>query len=217
MDDTGSPAMRAAMVATQLRVSAVSDPLVLAAMGTVAREAFVPEGRRALAYNDRPVPLGRRRALNPPLATGLLLDALQVLAGERVLLIGAATGYAAALLAAMGAQVVALEEDAALLAHARAALADASAVTLVEGPLVAGWPAAGPYDALIVDGAIEQLPDAFAAQLADGGRIATGLVERGVTRLARGRKAGGVLGLAGFADIETVVLPGFAVRRGFTF
>lgn len=217
MNESGSQAMRAAMVATQLRVSAVTDARVLSAMGSVAREAFVPEARRALAYHDRPVPLAGGRALNPPLATALLLDALRVDAGEHVLLIGAATGYAAALLAAMGAQVTALDERADLLAHARAALADASAVVPVEGPLAAGWPDGAPYDALLVDGAVEQLPDGFAAQLAEGGRIVTGLVERGVTRLARGRKAGGVLGLADFADTDTVVLPGFARPRGFTF
>lgn len=209
--------MRAAMVASQLRVSAVEDARVIAAMNAVPREAFVPVERVALAYTDRPVPLAGGRALNPPLSTALLLDALELRAGQRVLVIGGATGYAGAVLAAMGAEATLVEEDDALVELARRALADVEGVTLVPGPLAGGASSGALYDALLIDGAVERVPDVLADQLAEGGRAAAGLVERGVTRLAVGRKTGGVLALTDFADAETVVLPGFALARGFVF
>lgn len=217
MSTTDFHAMRQAMVASQLRTSAVSDPRVIAAMAAVAREAFVPAERAALAYVDRAIPLGQARALNAPLATGLLLNALDLRHGESVLIVGAATGYAAALAAELGAEVTALEEDGALLAHARRVLADAARVTLVQGPLAAGWAGRAPYAAILVDGAIESVPAALAAQLAEGGRMAAALAERGVTRIAAGRKSGGALALTDFADAAAVPLPGFATPRGFVF
>jgi protein-L-isoaspartate(D-aspartate) O-methyltransferase len=209
--------MRHAMVASQLRTNAVNDARVVAAMGRVPREAFLPEDGRRFAYLDSARPLGGARWLNPPIATGRLLTQAQVGAGERVLLIGAATGYSAAILSELAASVVAVEEDAALLALAREALADRPTVTLVEGPLTAGAPEAGPYDLLFIDGAVERVPDALLAQLKPGGRIATGLVDQGVTRLATGSRSAGGFGLTDFADVECVVLPGFEQPRAFTF
>ncbi|KQN81870.1 protein-L-isoaspartate O-methyltransferase family protein [Sphingomonas sp. Leaf62] len=209
-------AMRHAMVVSQLRTSAVSDPRVVDAMGEVPREAFVPTSQAALAYRDAPLPLGGGRAINPPLITGRLLVAADIRPTDRVLLIGAAMGYAAAVLARLAASVVALEEDAGLVGSAREAIADAK-VTLVEGPLKAGWAEAAPYDVIIIDGAVEAVPDALADQLAPGGRLATGLVDRGVTRLALGRRSEGGFGLVDFADLECVELPGFARPKTFQF
>ncbi len=209
-------AMRHAMVVSQLRTSAVSDPRVVDAMGEVPREAFVPASQAALAYRDAPLPLGGGRAINPPLITGRLLVAADIRPTDRVLLIGAAMGYAAAVLARLAALVVALEEDAGLLGSAREAIADAK-VTLVEGPLKPGWAEAAPYDVIIIDGAVEAVPDALADQLAPGGRLATGLVDRGVTRLALGRRSEGGFGLVDFADLECVELPGFARPKTFQF
>lgn len=209
--------MRRAMVASQLRTSAVNDARVIAAMGRVPREAFLPADARRYAYRDGPVPLGRSRSLNAPIATGRLLNEAAVGAEERVLLIGAATGYTAAVLAELAGAVVAVEDSAGLAAQARVALAGYPTVTLVEAPLAAGAPDAGPYDLLVIDGAVEQVPDALVAQLRPGGRIATGLVERGVTRLATGSRSAGGFGLIDFADVECVVLPGFEKPRAFTF
>jgi protein-L-isoaspartate(D-aspartate) O-methyltransferase len=90
-------------------------------------------------------------------------------------------------------------------------------VTLVEGPLAAGHPAGAPYDLVLIDGAIEQLPDALLGQVADGGRIATGFMEQGVTRLAIGRVIGGAIGFITFADAAIAPLPGFSAPRGFSF
>jgi protein-L-isoaspartate(D-aspartate) O-methyltransferase len=210
-------AMRAAMVSSQLRTNNVSDPRIVAAMEAVARERFVPAERAALAYIDVPVPLADGRALNAPLVTARLIAESGIKPGEKVLLVGAATGYAAALLAELGASVTALEVDEALTATARTLLGKASGVRLVTGPLEAGWRKGAPYDVILIDGAIEALPEVFAAQLSAGGRLLTGLVDKGVTRLALGRKAGSGVRLVSFADLEAVPLPGFFAPPRFSF
>lgn len=213
--DPGS--MRAAMVSSQLRTTGVDDVRVVAAMATVSREDFVPAASRLLAYRDTAIPLGGARYLNTPLATGRLLTEAEILDQDHVLLVGAASGYTAAVLAHLGATVVAVETDCALLATARETLDGIAGIELVEAPLAQGHPAGAPYDVLLVDGAVEELPDALLAQLRPDGRIATGLVDRGVTRLASGRRTAGGSGLFAFADAECVVLPGFARPTGFRF
>ncbi|MDP1026502.1 protein-L-isoaspartate O-methyltransferase [Sphingomonas sp. KR1UV-12] len=214
---TDSAAMRQAMVSSQLRTTGVDDVRVVAAMGTVAREDFVAATSRAIAYRDGPLPLGGGRFQNPPMATGRLLTEAEILDGDRVLLIGAATGYTATVAALLGAQVTAVESDPALAEAARAALAGTDGVTLVEDSLAGGHADGAPYDVLLVDGAVEALPDSLVAQLRPGGRIATGLVERGVTRLASGRRTASGHGVMPFADAECVLLPGFARPTGFRF
>lgn len=211
----GHEAARAAMVASQLRTSGVNDARVVAAMAQVAREDFLPESQRPFAYRDRSLPLGNGRMQNPPLATGLLLTEARIEAGEKTLVVGAAGGYAAAVAVRVGAVVTLVEEDAALAALARTALGDT--VTVVEGPLSAGAPAHAPYDLLVIDGAVEDIPDALAMQLRDGGRVVTGLADRGVTRIASGVRSGSGVGLASIVDSECAVLPGFAKPRGFQF
>jgi len=215
VDLPGSETARAAMVVSQLRTSGVSDARVVAAMAQVEREKFLPESQRPLAYRDRSLPLGNGRAQNPPLATGLLLTEARLQPQDKVLIVGAAGGYAAAVAAKLAAKIVAVEADPALAAAARSALEGQA--ELVEGPLADGHAAGAPYDVLIVDGAVEELPAALAAQVAPGGRIVTGLVDRGVTRLASGVRSEGGFGLTPFADIETAVLPGFEKPRGFKF
>src|SRR5207253_7282701 len=130
---------RRAMVASQLRTTGVNDPRVIAAMGEVPRERFVPADRAALAYADALVPLADGRALSPPMALGRLLTAAELQGNERALVIGAGSGYAAAVLARLAGPVTALEADPALVATAREALAG-TGVDVVEGPLEAGWP-----------------------------------------------------------------------------
>jgi len=208
---------RQAMVASQLRTNAVSDSRVVAAMAVVPRERFLPDTAGSLAYRDTIVPIGRGRTANLPMATGRLLTEAYLRASDRVLLIGAAGGYTAAVLAELVAHVVAVESDPGLAAWAREALAGRASVELIEGPLAEGHAAGAPYDVLVIDGAIEQLPEALAAQVAVGGRIVTGLVDRGVTRLASGGRAAGGVGLADFADTECAVLPGFAAPARFKF
>ena len=208
--------MRQAMVANQLRTTAVNDARVIAAMGAVPRERFVPQESAALAYIDRAIPLGAGRALNPPMTTGRLLTEAHPKAEDSALVIGGATGYAAALLAELVASVVSLEEDAALLAVARQAPAS-TRVSIVEGPLAAGWKKKAPYDLILIDGAVEVVPQAIIDQLADGGRLAAAIVDRGVARLSLGKRSGKGFGLVAFADAEAVPLPGFTQPKSFSF
>ena len=133
MTDADFDEMRRAMVASQLRTTGVNDARVLAAMGAVAREAFVPEERRGSAYADALLPLGEGRALSPPMALGLLLTEARLRGDERALVIGAGTGYSAAVLARLVAHVVALEQPGTLAALSNAALPPLG-VEMADGP-----------------------------------------------------------------------------------
>ncbi|HZC37199.1 MAG TPA: protein-L-isoaspartate O-methyltransferase [Sphingomicrobium sp.] len=205
-------AARAAMVDTQLRPQGVSDPAVLLAMATVPREQFLPDSSRPLAYVDRAVAIGPGRFLSAPAVLGQMLTGLAPERGRRALVVGAGTGYSAALLLAMGLNVVAVESAPELAQKAREL-----GIDVVEAPLEAGHGEAAPYDQILIDGGVEIIPDAIIAQLADGGRLATALVDRGVTRLIIGRKAGGAFGYLSIGDAGTPALPGFTRPKGFTF
>lgn len=210
-------AMRQAMVDSQLRPNAVNDARVVAAMAVVARELFLPESLAPVAYADVKLPLAPGRTTNLPVATGRLLTQAALRADDRALLIGAGCGYTAAVLELLVASVVAVESDAALAAAARAALAQTPRVTVVEGPLEAGQADGAPYDVIIVDGAIEHVPQSLIDQLAVGGRLVAGLIDRGVCRLSLGTRSEGGFGVADFADFDAAHLPGFAVPAGFVF
>jgi protein-L-isoaspartate(D-aspartate) O-methyltransferase len=205
-------AARLAMVDSQLRPLGVSDPVVVDAMATIERERFVEEQWRPFAYTDRAIPMGDGRLLSAPSVLGQLLTEVVPQAGQRALVVGAGTGYSAAVLMAMGLDVVALESSAALAERARG-----TGINVVEGPLEQGWEAGAPYDLILIDGAVEFVPDAIAAQLSDGGSIATALLDRGVARLVTGRKAAGAIGYHSLADAGVAALPGFSRPRAFTF
>jgi protein-L-isoaspartate(D-aspartate) O-methyltransferase len=205
-------AARAAMVESQLRPQGVTDPAVLGAMGTVPREAFLPAGTRPLAYVDRSVPMGDGRFLPAPAVLGALLTEMIPIRGQRALVVGSGTGYSAAVLDAMGLAVTALESSAELAANARK-----NGIAVVEGPLEDGWRQDAPYDQVLIDGAVEYIPDPIIEQLANGGRLGTALIDRGVTRLIVGRKAGGAFGYLSLTDAGVPALPGFARPRAFTF
>jgi len=203
---------RRAMVDSQLRPEAVTDRGVLAAMTSVERENFVPESAKALAYFDRPLPLTKGRAMMPPAALGRLLSELAPRPGERALVIGSGTGYSAALLRIIGLDVVALESDESLAAAARK-----SGIETVTGDLAEGWKKSAPYDLILLDGAVEEVPSALAKQLAPDGRLAGAIMDRGVTRLVVGRAAGGAFGLRSLVDADVDILPGFERPKAFTF
>ena len=187
-----SDAARRAMIDSQLRPSGVNEPWVLAAMANVPREDFVPESARAAAYIDRAVPLGDNRFLAAPLVHGRMLAEAAPTAKDTALLISSGSGYLEALLRPLVGSLDVV--DAANVKRKKAA-----------------------YTLLVIDGAVEQLPDVLAAQLADGARIVTGLVERGVTRLAAGRKAAGEVALLPLADIGITILPEFAAAKSWSF
>ncbi|MGH6633724.1 MAG: protein-L-isoaspartate O-methyltransferase family protein, partial [Sphingopyxis sp.] len=178
--------------------------------------AHVPASLASVAYTDRAVALGHGRALNAPLVTGRMLVAAAIRPGMRVLLVGSATGYTAALLALLGAEVHAVEEQGELMTAAQTAALHGN-IRWVEGPLNAGAPDAAPFDRIIIEGAIETLPDALVAQLADGGRLIAARREGAVTRLVEGVKAGGGVALRSFADMDVAPLPGCAAPAGFRF
>lgn len=205
-------AARSAMVESQLRPQGVTDPAVLGAMATVERERFVPEDVRPLAYADRAIALGGGRFLPAPAILGKLLTEMLPEPGQRALVVGAGMGYSAAVLAKMGLEPVALESAPELTASARAL-----GVEVVEGPLEAGHRRGAPYDLILIDGAVEMIPDALVDQLADGGCLGAALNERGVSRLIVGRKAGGAFGYLSVGDAGTPALPGFSRPRAFTF
>jgi protein-L-isoaspartate(D-aspartate) O-methyltransferase len=205
-------AARVAMVESQLRPEGVTDPAVLEAMRRVPREDYLPSHTRPLAYVDRAVAIGEGRFLPAPAVLGQLLTQMMPVAGQRALIVGAGTGYSAAVLAQIGLHVVALESDPALAAAARE-----RKIKIVEGPLEEGHAAGTPYDQILIDGAVEYIPDALVAQLADGGRLGTAIVDRGITRLAVGRKAGNAFGTLSVGDAGVPALPGFQRPRAFTF
>lgn len=217
MSNPDFQAMRRAMVDSQLRTNAVNDPRVMAAIEAVAREEFVPAERKSTAYTDRAVPLSAGRAMNPPLATARLIVEAGIGPSDTVLIVGAASGYAAAIVAGLAASVVALESDADLLATAKTQLKGLSNVSVVSGDLTKGSTKGAPFDVILVDGAVEEIPEAFAKQLAEGGRLAAAIAENGVTRLVIGYKSGDVIGYDRIMDAEAVVLPGFAKPAGFAF
>jgi protein-L-isoaspartate(D-aspartate) O-methyltransferase len=205
-------AARAAMVESQLRPQGVTDPAVLAAMGRIARESFLPSETRPLAYVDRAVGIGQGRFISAPAVLGELLTQMMPEVGQRALVVGAGTGYSSAVLTAMGLDVTAVESSPELAAAARNLK-----VKVIEGPLEAGWAKDAPYDQILIDGAVEQIPDAIIDQLADGGRLGAAIVDRGVTRLVVGRKAGGAFGYLSIGDAGVPVLPGFSRPKAFTF
>jgi len=177
---------RKKMVDGQVRPNKVSDPAILAAMRELPRERFVPPALVARAYADESVPLGKGRVLSEPRVVARLVQLCAPEEGMHVLVIGAGTGYGAAVLAACGARVTALEEDPGLLSIARAALADVSGdVTLAEGPLAAGWGAGAPYDVILIEGAVGEVPSAVASQLRPGsGRLVYVRAGRGLASQA---------------------------------
>lgn len=190
-----SLAARRAMIDSQLRTSGVNEPWILEAMGSVRREDFVPAEMRAAAYIDRAVPLGEGRMLAAPIVQGRLLAEARPLQSDRALLVGDGAGYLATLLRPMvGSLDAASPSDA----------AQGSA------------PGSG-YSLIVIDGAVEVLPDGLAARLADDGRVVTGQVLRGVTRLAVGSKVGASVALQPLAEIGIPVLPEFAAPKRWTF
>ncbi len=205
-------AARAAMVENQLRPQGVTDPLVLAAMGKIAREKFLPPHTSPLAYVDRAVLMGEGRYLPAPAVLGSLLTQMMTVRGQRALVVGAGTGYSATVLEAMGLVVTALECSPEL-----GEVAKENGLEVVEGPLEAGWKKGAPYDQILIDGAVEYIPEAIIDQLANGGRLGVALVDRGITRLIVGRKAGGAFGYLPLSDAGVPALPGFARPKSFTF
>lgn len=211
-------AAREAMIDSQLKPCGVISPRVSAAFFSVARESYVAPGRRGLAYVDAAQPLGGGRELLAPLSLGRLVEAADAQPTDRVLAIGAATGYSAAILAQLSGTVIALESDAGLAATARTNLASYENVRVVEGPLEAGAEDFGRYTLILIDGAVETLPSDLIAQLAEGGRLLAIVVgSDGVSRAAKGTRQAGILRMEPFAEAAGSLLPPFGKAPAFRF
>ncbi len=213
-------AARLNMVEGQLRTNKVTDAALLAAFLAVPRERFVPPALRGAAYVDEDLPLGGGRYLMEPRVLGRLLQLAAVAPNERVLEIGAATGYGTALLSRLAAQVVAVESEARFIAPLRTALAELGAanVVIVEGDLAAGHAERAPYDVIVIEGAVGQIPERLARCLGEGGRLVTVLKpDSGMGQGVLTTRIGGVLSHRPAFDAGTPLLPGFAPAPSFVF
>ena len=209
------------MVEGQLRPNRVNDAGLLAALGELPRERFLPEGLRSVAYADDDVPLGNGRFMMEPMVLARLIQILQPQNGDKALVVAAGLGYGAAILARLTKSVVAVETDAALAATAAKTLQElgVSGVEQMAGPAEQGASSSGPYDIVLIEGAVPEVPQAIADQLAEGGRLATVIADPsgalGVAHLFV--KQGGVMSGRPLFDAGTPLLPGFARPARFTF
>jgi protein-L-isoaspartate(D-aspartate) O-methyltransferase len=214
---TDFAAARRNMVDGQVRTADVTDLRIISAMLDVPREAFLPPAKAALAYLDLDVPLGNGRCLMKPMVLAKLIHAADLTGTDRVLDVGCVTGYAAAVLGRIAGQVVALDQDAGLAQAARAALAALPNVTVQSGPLTAGWPLGGPYDAIVVEGATEFAPEALLLQLKDGGRLVCVLGSDPGAKAMLYRRSGQDSGGRAIFDAAASLLPGFVKPPQFAF
>ena len=194
MESVNFEEMRRSMVDSQLRTSGVTDAWVLAAMGSIAREDFVPATHRSTAYMDRSIALDDGSVLNPAVSTALLLQAAGARTDDNVLLIGKPDGYVATILRRR-----------------------VKSLTTVTASNVLTAQSAAPYSLIVIDGAVEELPSALLNLAADGARLVTGIIEGAVTRLAKGYVHKGKIALQSFTDSEIAPLAAFARKPEFVF
>ncbi len=213
-------AARSNMVESQIRTNKVTDPHLLDAFETIPRERFVPEPLRGIAYVDEDVALGGQRFVMEPMVLAKLLQAARPGPGDVALDLGCGSGYATAILSRLVATVVALEVDAALAAAANQTLDELEIdnAVVVEGRLADGYPKQAPYNVILLNGAVSEVPLAIADQLAEGGRLVTVVsVGAGLGRATLMRRDSGVISSRILCDAAVPVLPGFEAAPGFVF
>ena len=213
-------AARSNMVESQIRTNKVTDPHLLDAFETTPRERFVPEPLRGIAYVDQDVALGGERFVMEPMVLAKLLQAARPGPGDVALDLGCGSGYATAILSRLVATVVALEVDAALAAAANQTLDELEIdnAVVVEGRLADGYPKQAPYNVILLNGAVSEVPLAIADQLAEGGRLVTVVsVGAGLGRATLMRRDSGVISSRILCDASVPVLPGFEAAPGFVF
>ncbi|KPH57461.1 protein-L-isoaspartate O-methyltransferase [Novosphingobium sp. ST904] len=193
-EDRSATEARHAMIVSQLRTSGVNEHWVLNAMAGIAREDFVPATMRDAAYIDRAIPLGNGRFLAAPLVHGKMLAEAAPTKEDKVLLVGEVNGYLAALLRPL-----------------------VGSLEVVDPAEVAGLAGEGGYSLVVIDGAVEELPAAVVAQVAEGGRVVTGIIVRGVARLATGLKTAGAVSLLPLIEMGIPALPEFAAPKPWSF
>lgn len=218
-------AARRAMVEGQVRTNGVTHLGIITAMLDIPREAFVPEDRAAMAYLDRDVTIADATATEParylikPMVQARLIQATDMNDQDRVLVVGAGSGYAAAVMSLLSREVVALEQNASLVQQARVVLSRLGRpnIEVVQGVLVDGAPASGPYDVILFDGGVESVPEGFGRQLSSRGRLVAvvGLAPIGKATLFQ--SVNGKLSGRELFDANAPVLPGFLSVPAFVF
>lgn len=212
-------AARRNMVDSQIRTNKVVDEAVLSAMLEVPRERFVPDHLRTLAYIDEDIRISPNRYLMEPQVLARLLQEIRVLPTDVVLDIGSGSGYAAALLARMAATVFAQESDPELSARAAELYAELALdnVVPVDGPLVEGCPEHAPFNVILIEGAVESIPEALIGQLADGGRLITVVRDGRIGRATVVDRRGGHTSRRTVFDASVPTLEEFRAPSGFVF
>ncbi len=208
---------RTIMVDTQVRPSDVTKFPIIDAMLSVPREVFVPNSKREAAYVGEHIDLGDRRVVLDPRTLAKMLEFADIQPDELVLDVGTGLGYSSALAAHLAEAVIALEDNPSFAEDAEAALSDASIdnVAVVQGPLPEGAAQHGPYDVILIEGAVEQIPDALSEQLKDGGRIVA-IFSQGVLGAVRvGYRLDGAITWRFAFNANAPVLPGFESSRAF--
>lgn len=183
------------MIDSQLRTTGVNSDFVLRRMRAVPREQFVPESARGVAYMDRAIPLGTGRFMAAPLVQGMMLEQAAPRGDEHAIIVDGGSGYLAELLRPLVGTLEVLAPEDAVAPSRKSAKADL----------------------LIIDGAVEHIPDALTKRLADDARVVTGLINDGLTRLAQGRKSGSGVALIPVSEIGIPRLPEFDKPKGWSF
>ena len=210
---TNFAAARHNMVESQVRPNGITDHRIIDAMAEVKREDFVPAERKTIAYLDEDVELKDGRYLIEPMAFARMIHLALIKPTDRVLVVGAGTGYGAKIISMLAKSVVALESDTELLALARGFLAGAENVEVVEGSLAAGYGAGGPYDVIIVEGRIAAVPESLFAQLANEGRIVAAVGNRDVSKMQIATLTDGHRSSRSAFDVSIAPLPGFVIEK----
>ena len=210
---------RRLMVDTQVRPSDVTKFPIIDALLRVPREAFVPDDKRETAYADNLVDLGGGRVMLDARALSKLLDEIDVQPDEVVLDIGCGLGYSTAVLAHLADFAVAVEEDEDRAAEAQALLSEHGVdnAAVFAAPLTEGAPKNGPYDVIMVQGAVERMPEAILDQLKEGGRIGALFADGSVGEARIGYKIDGAVTWRPVFNASAPVLPGFEAHRAFVF
>ncbi len=208
---------RRMMVDTQVRPSDVTEFPIIDAMLTIPREAFVPRDKVEAAYISENIELADARVLLEPRTFAKMLDALDLGNGDMVLDIGCGFGYSAAVIAHIVEAVVAVEDNETLVEEAQPLLTEhhADNVILHQGPLAAGAAEHGPYDAILIEGGVEEVPEEILGQLKDGGRIACLFVENALGTVRVGHKLDGAVSWRFAFNAGAPVLPGFERAPSF--
>lgn len=210
---------RVKMVDGQVRTNDVTDIPIISAMLSVPREAFVPEHRRPLAYIDEDIEVAPGRFLMPASPFARLVQLVAPRPGDRVLDVGCGTGYSSAVLSRIAGSVVALESDGALAARAAATLSAEGFdnVSVIEGPLAAGHAAQAPYDVILVEGAVDLVPQALLDQLAEGGRLVAVVGRGNAGRATLHLREGGLMSPRRAFNAAVKPLAEFARAEEFEF